>query len=354
MEKIDGNSSKDSYLLKKKIVSSLTPYFNNKDMLQQYALSDQIFSIYEYTNKYAEDSAFSLGLKQILNCYQEAGALSLNEVLALIVESHEEFINRENIMCSLKQKGIGTEDELYDKIMSYFDYIGTNLEVSVKGVVNELYALICIIKGKSYNYSKICKMDFGVVINNILMMNYFESILKIHLLKLSDWRNIAKHHSYKIDGNEITCIYGKDRKIFKITYDVLLDCTYKITRNSNILNIARCIFVFDNINTISHLVKNTTSSISFRDNIIINQIRITLVLQEFKLEKFERENRILNLEIIDLKLSTKGNDFTEMREACFCKILQEKWEMLDVDRINIKYFNIKGEIVDSLWLEPVI
>ena len=218
--------------IKNEIINDLTPYFMHKDLLDQHALSDGIFSVFEYVNKYVEDQEFSKGLKQVLNCYQNAGAINLNVVLTLMVECHEEFVNRENIMWSLKQKVIGNEEELYDKIVSYFDYIGTSLEVSVKGIVNELNALICLTNGKNYDYAKICKLDFGVVVNNILDQGYFVDILKIHNLKLSDWRNIAKHHSYIIQGNNITCIYGKDKKSFIITYEELLNDTYKITRSS--------------------------------------------------------------------------------------------------------------------------
>lgn len=338
--------------IKNEIIKDLTPYFKNKDLLAQYALSDGIYSVFEYVNKYKEDSEFSQGLNQILFCYQNASVINSKMVLELMMESHEESVNRENIMWSLKQKEIGDEEETYDKIMFYFDYIGTGLEVSVKGIVNELYALIRLINSKSYDYEKICKLDFGIVINNILDKGYFKDILEIQSLKLSDWRNIAKHHSYKIRGEEITCIYGKDKKIFIMTYDDLLDYTYKITRSSNILNIARCIFVYDNLSAISLLPKKIRT-IPFREKMVIKQVITTMALHGFKIGKFERKDRVLNLELIDLQQNMVGDNFIQLREACYCKILQERWGMLEVDRINIKYFDIEGEIVDALWLEPI-
>jgi hypothetical protein len=339
--------------IKNEIIKDLTPYFIHKDILEQQALSDGIFSVFEYINKYVEDPEFSEGLKQILNYYQNAGAINLNVVLTLMMEYHEEFVNRENIMCSLKQKEIGNEEELYDKIMSYFDYIGTSLEVSVKGIVNELNALICLTNGKKYDYAKICKLDFGVVVNNILEQGYFVDILKIHDLKISDWRNIAKHHSYKIQGNDITCIYGKDKKSFRITYEELLDDTYKITRSSNILNIARCIFVYDNFTAISLLPRKGGRTIEFREKIVIKQITTTLALHGFIIRNFKRKDRILDLEIIDQQQNTAESEFIQLREECYCKILKDSWPVLDVDRINIKYFDREGQIVDALWMKPI-
>lgn len=339
--------------MKSEIIKTLSSYFESNSQLENYALADEIFSVFNYVNKYIDDSEFSLGLNQVLNCYRKASGNKFNEVLELMLKSHDDFVNRENIMWSLKNKEAGSEDELYDKIMSYFEYIGTSLEVSVKGIVNELYMLICIINGKSYDYDKISKMDFGVVINNILTQSYFENIFKIRSLKLSDWRNIAKHHSYKIYGSKITCIYGKDKKAFELTYDELRDCTYKITRSSNILNIARCIYVFDNLDSITRLSKKTIRTMPFRRNMIIKQIVTMLVLQDFKIESVEWNDRILNLEILDLTSNITGSDFIKVREMCFCKILQERWGLLEVDRINIKYFDSEGEILDALWLAPV-
>lgn len=350
----NNNVSKDTSIdFRAEIIKTLTPYFSNINLLEQYALSDEVFSVFDYVNKYVEDLEFSVGLNQILYCYRKASEPNLNEVLELMLKYHEEFVNRENIMWSLKQKEVGCEDELYDKIMSYFEYIGTSLEVSVKGIINELYVLICVINGKTYDYDKISKMDFGVVINNILTQNFFENILTVRMLKLSDWRNIDKHHSYKINGSKITCIYGKDRKNFELTYDELLDCIYKITRSSNILNIARCIFVFDNLDSMSQLSKKPIRTIPLRINMIIKQIITMFALQDFKIERFECDDRILNIEVVDLKLNITDSDIIKEREACFCKILQERWGMLEVDRINIKYFDIEGEIVDAMWLAPV-
>lgn len=55
------------------------------------------------------------------------------------------------------------------------------------------------------DYEKIRKQDFGVIINNILDKDLLQSVLRIEPcgMKLSDWRNIAYHHTYALrdDGN---------------------------------------------------------------------------------------------------------------------------------------------------------
>ena len=60
------------------------------------------------------------------------------------------------------------------------------------------------------DYEKIRKQDFGVIINNILDKDLLQSVLRIEPcgMKLSDWRNIAYHHTYALrdDGN-IDCTY---------------------------------------------------------------------------------------------------------------------------------------------------
>lgn len=114
-----------------------------------------------------------------------------------------------------------------------FQHIGSILEVSAKHNVQELYALICLFCGKNVDYEKIRKQDFGVVINNILSIGMFDSILKVepYGMKLSDWRNISYHHTYSInEDGTVLCKYGKEYpKSIQMPMEELEQCAHKIT-----------------------------------------------------------------------------------------------------------------------------
>lgn len=185
---------------------------------------------------------------------------------------------RENV----KRINDGDYDE---KIINYMKHIGDTLEIGTKHIVLELWALIQLTNNITPNYGEIQKLDFGVVIQNILDKQKFVSILTTPplALKLSDWRNIAYHYTYRIiDEHQIICTYGKKQSSFKISESDLSQYVHKIIRSSNILNIARCIFVLDYDEQIDiYRGNHEPKSIRFRSPILENRLRISMLSQSF-------------------------------------------------------------------------
>lgn len=335
------------------IFTKLSPYFVNKETLKKNVFNSSMVSAYEFIIKYSEDSVFANGLKEIHDCYASAYSNGPGEVIRIMVGSHQEFAERENMMWSIRQRKVPEIEEIYEKVMFYFEYIGSSLEISVKGIIHELYALIRIINGQSIDYDKICKTDFGVAINNILTHDCFEEILQIgpNNIKLSDWRNIANHNSYKIKNEKVICTYGKTGNSFSLEVEEFLSYVYKIIRSSNILNIARCIFVYDNIEAFS---TEQGKRVESRDNMIFNQIKMSLVVQGFILKNIRKNTNILEVALQDLQNNGfKTGEFIELRQSCFCEVFKKAWILLKVSRINIKYFNQHDNLDDVLWLDPM-
>lgn len=159
------------------IFTKLSPYFHNKETLKRNICNSSMISVYEFIMKYSYDFAFSKGLNETLNCYTLAYNTNSSEVIRLVLDTHQEFVDRENMMWSIRQRTVPQTEDVYEKVMFYFEYIGSTLEISVKGIVHELYAFMRLVNGQSVDYNKICKTNFGIVINNILTHNCFEEIL---------------------------------------------------------------------------------------------------------------------------------------------------------------------------------
>lgn len=349
-EIVEGRSIDD---IENDIFTKLSPYFHNKETLKRNVCNSSMVSVYEFVMIYSDDLAFSKGLNEILNCYTLAYKTNPNEVIRLVLDTHQEFVERENMMWSIRQRTVPETEDVYEKVMFYFEYIGSTLEISVKGIVHELYALIRLINGQSIDYDKICKTDFGIAINNILTHNCFEEILQIgpNNIKLSDWRNIANHNSYKIASGKIICTYGKMGNSFSLDVEEFLNYIHEIMRSCNILNIARCIFVYDNIEVFS---TEQGKRGEFRDNMIFNQIRMTLVPQGFVLKSINKNKNILEVDLQDIQNDgVKTGYFIESRQHIFCEVFKKSWMLLKVSRINIKYFNKYDDLEDVLWLDPI-
>ena len=224
--------------------------------------------------------------------------------MKIIISTLFDTSEKENQMWTVRTntpKGIG--DDVYDSVISHMTHIGDTLEISVKYIVQELYAMIRLSKGLSVDYGKIRACDFGVIINNILSLGYFTSILKTKPIdiKLSDWRNIAYHHSYIIKADCITCSYGKPIKQFKITINEFLNYCHQIIRSSNILNIAHCIYTFDNIDKLANDKGKDNCGIFFRKPLLIEQLKISLMSQGYVLDSFIEDKNEVIVTLLDLE-----------------------------------------------------
>lgn len=343
--------------IEKEIYKKIERFFYNKEALKSNIFSSSILSTYEYILKYTNDKTFYKGLKDVIKCYTDAYLQNPSKVAHIIFEGHELFSERENIMWTIRHSKIPECDDIYEQVISVFEYIGNVLEVSVKGIAYELYAMISVISGKEIDYSEICKYDFGVIINNILSKGYFGYILKTDdiELKLSDWRNIAKHNSFKVNNEKIECIYGKNVQYsFEIYYDDLLQYLHQIIRASNILNVARCIFVIDNMEIFQQFRNERRSPVRFRDCMLFNQLKISLMAYGLRLEDIYRDKGIIVMIVQDLKNNGhKNRNFLDVRQKYIHHHVKEMWVLLNAEKVQVEYFNKHNEIEDVLWIEPV-
>lgn len=90
---------------------------------------------------------------------------------------------------------------------------------------------------------------------------------------MSDWRNIAYHHTYSIDNTgSIKCTYGKENKnVIVLSMQELENYAHKIIRSANALYIGRCIFLFDYIDSMPQ--NSAIETVSFRQNLCCEQFK---------------------------------------------------------------------------------
>lgn len=185
------------------VIKVLEPYFDNADVLRKYAFDSQILSSYEFLVKYKRDEEFEEGIKLVTDYYKRVYKSYKQEMWHIILSTYELMVEDENKMCSIREKRIDFDDnDAYEEMLQIFNKIGDVLEVSVKHIVRELYALIYLYNNGNVDYNTIMRQSFGVVVNNILDKGLFHSILRIESydMKISDWRNIAYHHTYSLGG----------------------------------------------------------------------------------------------------------------------------------------------------------
>ncbi len=339
--------------IKEAVVKVLQPYFTHIDALNKYACDSQILSAFEFFIRYYKESEFSQGIREVIDCYKNANINYNKESWNIILSTYSIMVEDENKMWSIRNSKLNLQEEdLYEKMVQIFQRIGNVLEVSTKHIIQELYALIYLQYKGCVDYEKIRKQDFGVIINNILDKGLMQSVLRVQPcgMKLSDWRNIAYHHTYALDDNgNIYCTYGKGN-INSITMSMqeLEIYLHQIIRASNILNIARCIFIFDFIDDIPKDYR--LEDASFRQAIKNEQFRISLLSQGFELGNIILNENKVEIDIHDLYL---GEDLKSRIVHC-SQFLLNVWKIWKRKLISINYLARNGEKICCIYVDGEI
>jgi hypothetical protein len=352
------NEGTDPEEIKSLIVGVLVKYFQHPEALQRAVTNSEILSAFEFEVRYHYEPDFTLGIMEVLECYRNALRTDAFHTLGIFIASLTEASEKENQMWTVRNNSPSEDvDDVYDYVASHMRHIGDTLETGTKYIIYELYALIRLAKNKSIDYEAIKRSDFGVILNNILDYGNFVSILKTtpNNVKLSDWRNIAYHHSYHINNNLVICTYGKSRKQFELTINEFGSYCHKIARASNILNIARCFFAFDNLDDLISLKPTNSSQITFRKPLLIEHLRISAMSQGFKIVNLEETDDVIAVSLLDLK----NDDLLDEKEIQKRKIhssqfLYNIWCVFNKKRIVVIYCNKKGTPITEFGVEEKI
>lgn len=339
--------------IREAVVKVLQPYFTHRDALNKYACDSQLLSTFEFFVRYYKESEFSQGIREVIDCYKKANINNNQESWNIILSTYAVMVEDENKMWSIRNSKLDLhEDDFYEKMVQIFQRIGNVLEVSVKHIAQELYALIYLQYKGCVDYEKIRKQDFGVIINNILDKGMLQSVLRIEPcgMKLSDWRNIAFHHTYTLDDNgNIDCTYGKGNlNNIKMSMQELERYLHKIIRASNILNIARCIFIFDFFDDIPK--DQPLEEASLRQAIKKEQFRISLLSQEFQLGNIVLNENSVEIDMHDLNL----NEDQKGRIVHCSQLLLNAWNIWKSKLICINYFANNGRKICCVYVDGEI
>jgi hypothetical protein len=216
--------------------------------------------------------------------------------------------------------------------------------------------------GKPFDYDAIRKSEFGVILSNLLDFDGLDRILKTfpNGLKLSDWRNIAYHHTYRIEEDMIICTYGKAKTTLTLSKGEFEQCLHQIIRSCNIINIARCIFSFDNLNAfMASRAEISLPNIAFRKPMLIEQLRISFMSQGFKLNEYQEAEVSIVAHLWDLTNDgTIGASQLQMRTIHSSQLLYNIWCVFKKEIVKVIYctkdgaqiveYTVAGNICDKI------
>lgn len=331
--------------MKEAVISKIQPFFSHPQNAALYWTSAEMLSVFEFLIRYAHDPTFEDALHKVLAQYKCAVEMDSEETMSIVCSTLFDFSQKENMMWTVRKNVKYISNGDYDeRIISIMKHIGDTLEIGTKHLVLELWAITQVANGKIPDYEKIKNMDFGVAVQGFVDKQKFLDILMTEpqSLRISDWRNIAYHHTYRIiDENEIKCTYGKQKILFSVTEQQLMQYTHQVIRSSNILNIARCIFVFDFDEQIAQYRNaHERAPIRFRTPILENRLRISMLSQSFYLEGVvENQDSILAC-LIDLKnTGTLNPEQSLIRRIHTTQLLYNLWCSYQKNEVRIDCYS---------------
>lgn len=327
--------------IKSRVIETLSPFFVHVNRLEEHWNNAQILSAFAFISHYKGDDLFSDSINEFLTIYRSAVNQDPEKVIQIILDSHDVFSSNENKMWAIKKDvaNLGAGD-LDERIAGYMGYIGTTLEVSVKAIVCEIWFMMQISEGEQFT-NGLPKLNFGSAIHNILSKHVLTDLLVTSSAKLSDWRNIAYHHTYQIDDNDqITCIYANGGSSFTLTEQELLHHLHNIVRASNVLNIARCLFAFDFIDEIGRIKRcRKDNPVRFNRSMLANNLKTSMLSQGFQLREFHEQPDSIICDIIDLRNNgTLSDAEISLRISSCTSYLFQVWYMYKKSHIQIDYY----------------
>lgn len=345
--------------IKAEIVETFKPYFQNSSNLEKYAIDYLVSDWINFLKISINHPGIENDIKLVLKSYEQAKTISydstinvLSKMLPLHLESGNKywsFLNLEVDKSNL---------EIYEFCQTSMKDISDIIEGLTKSLYIENVLINKIKRGKPVDISKTQTNKLGNLIQDLIDNSDYRAlfIVPTENLKISDWRNVAAHHTYSIVGNNIKCESGEgtNKISFDLTRAELFQRVNYCMRTNQVLNMAHKIFGFDNMPEISkRLEKNKVDD---RPEIGFLMFSSALMSQGFEIKDIAYDSETATLELVDL---TKMNP--RDRGIHSSQLLNQLWLVTNSKHLEIKYFkndgllyltsSIRGNIFEQMQLD---
>ncbi|PKP30511.1 MAG: hypothetical protein CVT99_12645 [Bacteroidetes bacterium HGW-Bacteroidetes-16] len=322
--------------IKYEIIETFTPYFQNPTNLEKYAINYLVADWINFLRISIKYPGIEADIKTVLSAYSQAkerNHLVTMNVLSTLIPIHLEAGNKFWTFLNLE---INKKDlELYEFVKASMDDISNIIEGISKSVYVENVLINKIKRGKVIDLEKTLSNKLGNLIQDLIDNSDYSTLFIVpsESLKLSDWRNISAHHTYRIQDDKIICEVGESNNkfAFEIERTELFERVNYCIRTAEILNIVHKLFSFDNLPEISSRLKK--DKINSRPEIGFLMFSSALMSQGFEIQNIEYNNEFASLELADLT-----NENPKDRAIHSSQLLNQLWLLTNSKNLEIKYF----------------
>jgi hypothetical protein len=246
--------------IKKEILSDFTPYFTNLDSLKKYAINYMVSDWINFLRISTVYPNIKDDIKLVVDSYNYSKLKNHTETIRVLAELMPLHLESGNKFWSFVNLEVPKSNlELDEFVQTSMKDISGIIEGISKVLYIEQVLIYKIIKGKSFDIFKVVENKLGNLIEELIANSNYPQLFMTEpdKIKLSDWRNIASHHTYSISKGIINCKYGErdKKKAISINREELFDRVHQCMKTTEVLSMAHKFFDFDNMDEIRKVVK---------------------------------------------------------------------------------------------------
>jgi len=310
--------------VKKSIIGILGPHFENQTVLEELAVPALLPEAMTVAHLMQHSWAYD-GYCKSLDMYHSAHTSTRGTSIGLCASWEEDIEEGLHHYWSAFQLQFASE---------CFRTIGMLIEAGIKPHLYDLLGQLRIAKGRRVSKAELLQTSLGQVVGELIRITELADLLApppSHI-RLNQWRNIAQHHSFRVEGNEVICRYGTEPRVS--TVHLMRNEVYQVldnTMNANrAFKSARTVFLIDNLaDARPHILQGTQN-----------------LRPEQEILSFASASATQGFEVIDISITPEAaiallHDMTTLdpnkRRFHASQLLHELWVCTQRNTISIEY-----------------
>lgn len=324
--------------IKKLIIDTLEPYFEDKQFLREKAI-DSLSAEAANAGKIGQDVKAEKWLRQLLEIHRQARKVDASVCFQAIGFWEQAIAHGRDEYWSgaLMERDVATLS-LDDFKFEVFRNIGMVIEACLQPLLKSLLAQIRLSQGDFNPNKNLTEQELGKVVDELFVKLPDQEIVAPAPwnIRLNQWRNMAQHHKTHIRDDQIIGVYGVGAKQTEVnlTRGEVLEFCSRLNFILSVVRGSRAIFIYDNLEKIEPHFKETRE----REDARVFHLSAPLATQGFKIERLEVINRNVQVRISD----QIGGDI--LRRTVHCsQLVYPIWLNFPYDSVEIEFVDKDGK-----------
>ena len=240
--------------VKETVVKSLEPYFENRDVLERLAIEALVPEMVNLL-RLERDKWFFEMFEKCLLTYRSAKIADAQSCFKSCAQWQPYVIHGLSEYWSLLHLETRKDDlEIEEFLHECLHNIGEIMEGCTKPYLKALLHQLRIANGSATSVTDVESLDLGSVVNELIQKSGYADLFMPPPwnIRLNQWRNIAYHHTARIENDGILCWYGKAPNVrtISLSRNELLQVARTIVKVYATLKLSHTIFCVDNVREI--------------------------------------------------------------------------------------------------------